>query len=133
MNTINLKEYWAIHWFFIASWLTLGLYITLLIISQFYAWFGGDSLYGLMIAMGMMIVPISEYVSIGILGVSIYLGLRVHTLRTTILAVLGICFIATVYLWGVPYFTSLDLQAILVIAIISLSTIFKYQIRNRKG
>lgn len=133
MNTINLKEYWSIQWFFVASWLPLGLYIVFLMISQFYALFDGDSLYGLTIAMGMMVVPISEYVSIGILGVSIFIGLRVHTLRTNILSVLGICFIATVYLWGVPYFASLDLQAILVMAIISLSTIFKYQVRKRKG
>ena len=107
------------------------LFVLWQITVQLDIWIGVDFLFELATLL-MALTIWGLYLSVGILGISILFGLSVHTLRTTILSIVGIWFITTLYSGGMPRFIELDMQAILVISIISLSTIFKYQVRKHK-
>jgi hypothetical protein len=128
MGTIYKTEYWVIQGFFLASWLTPVLAIINGITVLLYRLFGADFINQLSIFTFALTIW-GQYLSVGILGISILFGIG-RTLRTTILSIIGIWFIATIYSWGMPSFAQFDMQVILYI--ISLSTIFTYQAWKHK-
>jgi hypothetical protein len=125
-------ERWTIIGFFVASWLTPVFAVFWGITFQAHVWLDADFLGELVIPL-MALTIWATYISVGILGISVLFGLSVHTLRTTILSVVGVWFLATIHKEGMPTFAEVDIQAILFISIISLSTVFGYQVSKRKG
>jgi hypothetical protein len=129
-------EHWVILGFATASWLTPVLAMISGITFQLHVWLDawlGVEVFGGLVTLLLALTIWAQYVSVGILGISLLFGLGVFTVRTVVLSVAGAWLIATIHARGMPNFRELDIQAVLFISIISLSTIFLYQVSKRKG